>query len=139
MSFVTVLQSQCRCIGCHPSQNSRVLPGYLQCIISSGVLCLFVLFICLFWLLLCRRAVLYLYDRWQKKRFAAVIIADWLVFLRGKGVCLCPIRVSASERLSRGGKWRLVTQRCVILKTVREQLQKEKLGTDHKNKPVPLL
>lgn len=40
-----------------------------------------------------------------------------LVFVRGKGVCLCPIRVSASNRLSRGGKWRLVTRRCVITET----------------------
>lgn len=43
-----------------------------------------------------------------------------LVFVRGKGVCLCPIRVSASKSLSRGGKWRLVTQRCVITETAHE-------------------
>lgn len=42
------------------------------------------------------------------------------MFLRGEGVCLCPIRVSASERPSRGGKWRLVTRRCVISETALE-------------------
>ena len=55
------------------------------------------------------------------------------LFLRNKGVCLCPIRVSASERLSRGGKWRLVTQRCVISKTAPEQQTYRKVRGALKN------
>lgn len=52
--------------------------------------------------------------RWRSRQ------AEAGVFERGKGVCLCPIRVSALKRLSRGGKWRLVTQRCVITETALE-------------------
>lgn len=56
----------------------------------------------------------------ENKPSASDGAADRLVFLRGEGVCLCPIRVSAVKRLGRGGKWRLVTHRCVILEKALE-------------------
>lgn len=56
-----------------------------------------------------------------------------LLFLRGKGVCPWPIRVSAVKRQSRGGKWRLVIQRCVISLTALEYMYTEKHGSAHEN------